>query len=49
MIVLDTNVLSETLKPLPNAAVVAWMAAQPRSPLFTTPVVEAEILYGVAV
>ena len=49
MIVLDTNVLSETLKPLPNAAVVSWMAAQPRSTLFTTTVVEAEILYGVAV
>ena len=49
MIVLDTNVLSETLKPLPNAAVVAWMAAQPRSTLFTTTVVEAEILYGVGV
>ena len=49
MILLDTNVLSETLKPLPNAAVVAWMAAQPRSTLFTTTVVEAEILYGVAV
>jgi len=49
MIVLDTNVLSETLKPLPNAAVVAWMAVQPRSTLFTTTVVEAEILYGVAV
>lgn len=49
MIVLDTNVLSETLKPLPNAAVVAWMAAQPRSTLFTTTVVEAEILHGVAV
>ena len=49
MIVLDTNVLSETLKPLPNAAVVARMAAQPRSTLFTTTVVEAEILYGVAV
>ena len=49
MIVLDTNVLSETLKPLPNAAVVAWMAAQPRSTLFTTTVVQAEILYGVAV
>ena len=49
MIALDTKVLSETLKPLPNAAVVAWMAAQPRSTLFTTTVVEAEILYGVAV
>ena len=41
--------LSETLKPLPNSAVVAWIAAQPRSTLFPTTVVEAEILYGVAV
>ena len=48
MIVLDTNVLSETLKPLPNAVVLVWMAAHPRSTLFTTTVVEAEILYGVA-
>lgn len=47
MIVLDTNVLSECLKPRPDAAVLAWMASQPRSALFTTTVVEAEILYGV--
>ena len=49
MIVLDTNVLSETLKPLPNAAVVAWIAAQPSSTLFTTTVLEEKNLYGVAV
>jgi toxin FitB len=47
VIVLDTNVLSESLKPKPDEAVLAWMAAQPRASLFTTTVVEAEILYGV--
>ena len=47
MIVLDTNVLSECLKPQPNAAVLDWMAPQSRSALFTTTIVEAEILYGI--
>jgi len=47
VIVLDTNVLSECLKPSPDEAVLAWMAAQPRATLFTTTIVEAEILYGV--
>jgi len=47
MIILDTNVLSECLKPAPDVSVVEWMAAQPRVSLFTTTVVEAEILYGV--
>ena len=47
MIVLDTNVLSECLKPKPDATVLAWMASKPRATLFTTKVVEAELLYGV--
>ena len=29
MIVLDTNVLSETMKPLPAAEVLEWLASQP--------------------
>lgn len=47
MIVLDTNVLSETLRPRPNATVLAWLAAQPVAALFTTTVTRGEILYGV--
>ena len=47
MIILDTNVLSESIRPMPDKQVVAWMAAQPASSLFTTTVVEAELLYGV--
>ncbi len=48
MIVLDTNVLSELMRPEPHPAVLAWVAAQPRATLYTTSVNRAEILYGIA-
>lgn len=47
MIVLDTNVLSEVMKPLPSLTVAAWMAAANPSDLFTTAVTEAEIRLGI--
>lgn len=47
MIVLDTNVLSETLRPQPDRQVMAWLEAQSATALFTTTMTEAEILYGV--
>jgi len=46
MILLDTNVLSELMKPRPAPAVVDWMAAQPAASLYTTSITQAEILYG---
>jgi toxin FitB len=46
MIVLDTNVLSELMKPAPAARVVNWMAAQPAPALYTTSITQAEILHG---
>jgi toxin FitB len=46
VIVLDTNVLSEVLKPSPAVRVLEWLAAQPASQLFTTAITQAEILYG---
>ncbi len=49
MIVLDTNVLSEEMKPAPEPAVHRWLARQNPLDLFTTAVTEAEILYGVAI
>lgn len=49
MIVLDTNVLSELMRPQPNPTVVAWVAAQPRATLYTTVLNQAEILYGIAI
>lgn len=48
MIVLDTNVLSETLRPAPAESVSRWMKAQPSTSLFTTTICEAEIFYGLA-
>ncbi len=47
MIVLDTNVLSEALRPLPEPSVLDWLANQPRASLFTTAVTRGEILYGI--
>ena len=47
MIVLDTNVLSELMRPKPFAQVVAWVALQPAAELFTTAITEAEIFYGI--
>ncbi len=49
MIVLDTNVLSEAMKRLPDPAVAAWMARQNADDLFTTAIAEAEILLGIAI
>ena len=46
MIILDTNVLSELMRPTPSPRVVAWVAKQPATELFTTSVTEAEIFYG---
>lgn len=48
MIVLDTNVVSELMRAMPDARVRAWFAGQQRSTLFTTSITKAEILYGIA-
>ena len=48
MIVLDTNVLSELMRPEPERAVIAWMDRQDPSTLFLTAITVAEILYGIA-
>lgn len=49
MIVLDTNVVSEILKPAPSDMVVHWLASQESSSVFTTVITQAEILYGIEV
>jgi predicted nucleic acid-binding protein len=48
MIVLDTNVISETMRRVPKAAVVEWLDSQPANDLFLCTPVLAEIYYGVA-
>jgi len=49
MIVLDTNALSEALKPSPSQSVLRWLAAQEPSAVFITTITQAEILYGIEV
>lgn len=48
MIVLDTNVLSELMRPAPSVTVLRWVAGYPAASLFTTAVTQAEILFGLA-
>lgn len=47
MIVLDTNVVSEPLKPAPNPAVLDWLNAQEPQTLYLTTINLAELLAGV--
>jgi toxin FitB len=47
MIILDTNVISELMRPKPSGQVVTWVAQQPGTELFTTSITEAEIFYGI--
>jgi toxin FitB len=47
MIILDTNVLSELMRPRPSPTVVVWVAKRPAVEVFTTSITEAEILYGI--
>lgn len=47
MIVLDTNVLSELMRPQVSEVVEAWVKAQLKTSLFITTITQAEILYGI--
>jgi predicted nucleic acid-binding protein len=47
MIILDTNVLSELIRPKPAEAVVDWVAHRPAVDICITAITQAEILYGV--
>jgi toxin FitB len=49
MVILDTNVVSELMKPVVSAAVEKWCASQSRDSLYITTITEAEILYGIAI
>jgi predicted nucleic acid-binding protein len=49
MILLDTNVISEPLRPLPEARVSDWIDAQPSETLYLSVMTVAELRAGVAV
>ena len=47
MIILDTNVVSEPLKPKPDAAVLSWLDRQAPEALYLTTISVAELLDGI--
>ena len=47
-VLLDTNVVSELLRPSPNPAVEGWVAGRQAADLHFSAVSEAELRYGVA-
>jgi len=46
VILLDTNVLSEFMRPQPSVSVVAWLDQQPAGEVYTSAVSRAEIELG---
>jgi predicted nucleic acid-binding protein len=48
MIVLDTNVVSEAMKPEPHPAVRSWLNDQAAETLYLSSVTLAELLFGIA-
>lgn len=47
MILLDTNVISEAMKPTPDDTVRAWLDEQAAETLYLTSVTIAELLFGI--
>lgn len=48
MILLDTHIVSEPLRPAPDTRVIAWIDAQPLETLFLSAITVAELRAGVA-
>lgn len=48
MILLDTNVISEPWKPVPDYTVIAWLDAQAIETLFLSAITIAELRFGIA-
>ena len=47
MIVLDTNVVSDAMRPEPDATVIAWLNEQAAQTLYLSSVTLAELLFGI--
>jgi len=48
MIVLDTNVISEMMRPAPSPLVISWLDAQRAETLYLSAITIAEIRFGIA-
>lgn len=49
MILVDTNVISELMRPTPSSAVISWIDEQETINLFISTITIAEITYGIRV
>jgi toxin FitB len=49
MIILDSNVVSELMRPRPEARVIAWLDRQARPSIWTTSVTVLEIRFGLQI
>ena len=49
MFVLDTNAVSELMRPAPDPAVASWVAGLTTATLFLAAITEAELRFGLAV
>jgi toxin FitB len=49
MILLDTNVLSELMRPMPDPKVVRWLDARPEEDIWISAVTVAEIRLGISI
>ncbi len=47
MLILDSSILAEVIKPAPNPKIGGWLGGQPRDDLYTTSLAQADILYSV--
>lgn len=47
MIILDTNVVSEVIRPIPDASVLSWLDSQSADEIAITAITAAELRYGV--
>lgn len=48
-ILLDTNVVSELMRPTCSPAVLSWLSRQPAIDLYTSTINVAEVLYGIEI
>jgi toxin FitB len=48
VIIVDTNVISELMRPAPEPAVLDWLHRRTSGDLYTTAITAAEVRYGIA-
>jgi toxin FitB len=48
VILVDTNVLAEPLRPVPQSSVIAWLDRQPKASLYLCAPVLMEVMVGIA-